>query len=85
MDKEDFLAWKDQPATQWVLERLSLKAQELELLCSQQLYQATGSSPAEWSALQSRAAYDRGTATGLNFVVNLEFEEIHEPVRDKPD
>ena len=85
MDKEDFLAWKDQPATQLVLQRLLSKAQELEELCRSQLYQSTGNSPEEWASLQSRAAYDRGLVSGLNFVVNLEFEEIHEPERDKPD
>ena len=78
MDKEDFLAWKDQPATQWVLQRLLLKAQTVEELCRNQLYQSTGHSPTEWALLQSRAAYDRATADALNFVVNLDFEEIHD-------
>jgi hypothetical protein len=86
MDKEDFLAWKDQPATQWVLERLLLKAQELEEQCRSLLYQSTGNSPEEWSLLQSRAGFDRGVVTGLNFLINLELEEIHEqPERDHAD
>lgn len=76
MDKEDFLQWKDSPATQWVLQRLLLKAQELEELCRSQLYQSTGNSPTEWGSLQSRAAYDRGGSDWLKFVVDLEHEEI---------
>lgn len=78
MDKEDFLAWKDSPATQWVLQRLLLKAQLVEELCRNQLYQSTGHSPEEWARLQSLAAYDRGTADSLNFVINLEHDELVE-------
>jgi hypothetical protein len=40
------------------------------------LYHSTGLEPTQWANLQARAGYDRGIATGLNFAINLEHEEI---------
>lgn len=82
MDKEEFQAWKASPATQWVLARLRNRALAVEERLCRELYQSTGLSTQEWASLQSRAGFDRGVATGLNFVVELEHEEVDEQERD---
>lgn len=66
-----------------VLKRLAERAEVLKETLKQQLYHSTGLSQEEWAALQARAAFDRGLATGLDFVCDLELEDIHdEPERE---
>lgn len=76
MDKDEFQAWKDSPATQWVLSRLLERSQRVEELVRERLFHSTGLSAAEWSNLQAQAGYERGLVAGLNFVIGLEHEEV---------
>lgn len=76
MDQEEFQAWKDSPATQWVLLRLARKAAELESMLRERLYQSTTLPADQWANQQAQVACDRGIVTGINFVVALEHEEI---------
>jgi hypothetical protein len=81
MDPEEFQAWKDSPATQWVLKRANERARRIEDTLRDTLYGATGLTAQEWADLQGRAAYDRGSVAGIDFVTKLTFEEIN----DEPD
>jgi hypothetical protein len=76
MDKEEFDAWKTSQSTQWVIERLRVRAQALEEAVKGYLYHGTGQAQGEWATMQSRAGHDRGIVTGLNYVVTLEHEEV---------
>ncbi len=78
MDKEEFQAWKDSPATQWVLRWLKAKSLEVEEGLKSRLSHSTGSSPTEWAALQPLAAHDRGYISAIGAMVDLEFEDISE-------
>jgi hypothetical protein len=77
MDKEEFEAWKTSQSTQWVLARLAERSKAISDALKEYLSNATITTPpAEWSGLQSRGAFDRGYMAGLDFAVELEFEEI---------
>ena len=85
MDKEEFQAWKDSRATQWVLKRLLARAGSIKEQASDLLYQSTGASPEEWASLQARVAYDRGVATALTFVADLEHHEVDDSDESERD
>lgn len=76
MDKEEFQAWKDSPATQWVLQWLQTKASEVEEGLKQRLSLSTGLDPAQWQALQPLAAHDAGYVRAIGELVDLEFTDI---------
>jgi hypothetical protein len=78
MDAEDFQIWKESTATQWVLSRVLARANGVKAALAEELYHSTNLTPAEWAALQARAGFDRGLATGMETVCNLEFEEIND-------
>jgi hypothetical protein len=78
MDKEEFEAWKTSQSTQWVLARLAAKAEQVRTELQHQLFHSTGHTAEQWADLQARAGHDVGVADGLNFVVELQFEEIHD-------
>jgi hypothetical protein len=85
MDADEFQAWKDSPATQWVLRKLAEKAAEIETAAKEQLFYGTGLSPADWAAMQARVGFDRGTVNGLTFVLDLKPRDMdidEEPKRD---
>lgn len=76
MDSEDFQIWKESTATQWVLKRVQANADSVKAKLAEQLYHSTNLSPDEWAAIQSRAGFDRGMATGMETICNLNFEDI---------
>ena len=78
MDKEDFQAWKDSQATQWVLSRLEQWADRVAEDLGQALMNSVQLEPAQWASLQARAAYDRGVIAALNQIVTLEYKEIED-------
>lgn len=78
MDSEDFQIWKESTATQWVLKRVQANADVVKAKLAEHLYHATTLPPDEWAALKGRAAFDRGIATGMETVCNLEFEDIND-------
>lgn len=84
MDAEEFQAWKDSAATQWVLLRVAGKAALLEAGAKERLYRAEQMSAADWANLQSFAAHERGIVIGMNYVVGLELSDIDDE-RNKPD
>lgn len=81
VDKEEFQQWKASPLTQWVLQTLEARASEVEDQLKASLYSQTGLGVTDWANLQARAAYDKGVATALRYVVGLEIEDIV----DEPD
>lgn len=76
MDKDEFQAWKDSPATQWVLGRLRLKASEVDQALKERLSLSTGYSPQDWAALQPLAAHDRGYVSAIHELADLEHADI---------
>jgi len=77
MDKEEFEVWKTSQSTQWVLARLAERSKAISDALKEYLSNAAiTATPVEWAGFQPRGAYDRGFAAGINFVVELEFEEI---------
>lgn len=78
MDKDEFQAWKDSPATQWVLNHLRQVAERMEAGSKDSLFHATASQAADWANLQARAAYDRGYVQAIGLLVGLEFEQVSE-------
>lgn len=78
MDKDEFQAWKDSPATQWVLNHLRQKSESTEERLRAVLYHSTGLPPQEWASLQARAGHDRGLVVAFNYVLDLEYEHTQE-------
>ncbi len=76
MDAEAFQIWKESTATQWVLSRVQAKADQIKATLGEHLYNSTGLTPDEWAGLQARAGTDKGVAVGLDFICNLDFEDI---------
>ena len=76
MDAEDFAIWRESTGTQWVLKRLSAKADEIDRVCANSLYAALTLSPDEWAALHVRAAKDAGVALGLRQLGEMDFEDL---------
>lgn len=76
MDKDEFQAWKDSPATKWVLARVQSKSRLTQEGVQELLFQSAQVEAQTWRNLQARAAYELGMVTGLNYVVQLEHEEI---------
>ena len=76
MDAEQFETWKESPATRWVMARLAAMASRAEADTKERLFLSGGLSVAEWQALQSPAAYERGYVQALRFVIDLEMEQV---------
>lgn len=85
MDKDEFQAWKDSPATQWVLARLSEIHQRVEQGVRDRLFLSTGLPSQEWQSLQAQAACDRGYVSALKEVIELEHQDIGEPERNSAE
>lgn len=78
MDKDEFLAWKESPATRWVLSRLKAIAQEEAQRLQDQLYNLSLQPPVDWAAQQPQASYLRGRCDRTIEVVSLNFEDVAE-------
>lgn len=76
MDAEQFETWKNSPATQWVMVRLTAIADRVERGSKDALFMSGGISIAEWQALQARAAEDRGYVKALRMVTDLDLEQV---------
>jgi hypothetical protein len=76
MDKDEFQAWKDSPATRWALSRLQEAAQRVEQGLKDRLYLSTGLPPEQWASLQAQAAYDRGYVAAIGELVDLKAEDV---------
>lgn len=78
MDKEDFQAWKDSPATRFVLAALQGKATDINLMCRDRLFNSTQGSPEDWAALQARASFDAGYVKAIEELVQLEHKDVED-------
>lgn len=78
MDKEEFQAWKDSPATQWVLAYFREVEQRMDQALKERLSQSSSYSPAEWAELQPRAAHDLGYLVAVREFIAVEHHDIAE-------
>ena len=76
LDKEEYQAWKDSPATRWVLDRLRGQATDQAETLATLLMTLTSYPPAEWAQEQPQASYSKGFAEGLMSVVEREYEDL---------
>lgn len=82
VDREDFLAWKAHPMTQWVEAHLRDLAAAEASRCQAQLWEASSQrdSPDQtWASLQPETAFARGQCDTLLFVADLELEHLQPP------
>lgn len=78
-DREDFLAWKDSPLTQWVLQRLRQQAREQSQDLQDRLLNSSAQTPQEWSQQQPQAAYLKGRFDAAILLVESEVEDFLTP------
>jgi hypothetical protein len=76
LDKEEFQAWKDSPATRWVLERYQQEISELAQRAGENLFNSPVVQPAEWAANQVQIAYSKGYFDGLSRSIAGEYESL---------
>ncbi len=78
MDKDEFQAWKDSPATKWVLDYLRQTSGEVDQGLKRRLSASTGMAPSQWAELQPLAAHDAGYLRALRQIIELEYEQIED-------
>lgn len=79
MDKDEFEAWRDSPATQAVFAYLREQADAREARGGKFLWgSAVGSGQEQWHRNQIEAAYMRGRVEGLREVLGLEHDTLTE-------
>ncbi len=83
MDKEDFQAWKDSPATQYVLGYLRSVATRVETGIKDRLFENSLASPDRWAALQVQASHEAGYVEALREFIELEHEDIAKSKQDR--
>lgn len=76
LDKEEFQAWRDSPATRWVLERHKSQATEQTQRLQDSLLALSSHRPEEWTQEQPAAAHSKGFSEGVISVVEAEYEEL---------
>ncbi len=76
LDKEDFQAWKEHPATRWVLDRLQSKATVQAESLQDLLLQMVGFPPTQWAEEQPQASLAKGFCEGLMAVVEIDYEDL---------
>lgn len=90
VDKEEFLAWKANRVTEWVLQRLLAQTKEQAQALQDNLLNQVTASPSDWKAQQAPAAYLKGRFDAAvlmvesdrdDFLTEKELEEIEQ--RDK--
>ena len=78
MDKDEFRAWKDSPATMWVMRWLAEEAARVEAESKALLFDAAYLTAAQWADLQGRVGHSRGYVEAIRGVLALEHSEISE-------
>ena len=76
LDKEEFQAWKDSPATQWVMVRLRQQATDSAQRVADRLLQLVSQSPDEIVAAQPELAATKGFSEALITVSDLRYESL---------
>ena len=76
LDKDEFQAWKDSPATRWVLERHKSQATERTQQLQDLLLGLASHRPEEWTQEQPAAAHNKGFCEGVISVVEADYEEL---------
>jgi hypothetical protein len=64
MDKEDFQAWKDSPATQWVMGYMRSVADRVEAGVKDRLFGNVLLAPDSWANLQVQVSDEAGYTSG---------------------
>lgn len=76
LDKEEFRAWRDSPATRWVMERLEAESLELAQRVGEGLFNSPLRPLEQWQADQVQVAYSKGYFDGLLKAVAGEYEAL---------
>ena len=76
LDKEEYQAWRDSPATRWVLDRLEAEALELAQRVGENLFNSPTKPPLEWAQDQVRVAHSKGYFDGLARVFGADRESL---------
>lgn len=76
LDKEEFQAWKDSPATRWVMARLSQQATSEALRIQQRLMDLLSQPPSALKSERPSLAQAKGFSEGLITAANLEYESL---------
>jgi seryl-tRNA(Sec) selenium transferase len=76
VDREDFLAWKDSPMTQWVLQRLRAQAQETSQALQDHLWAQVAGDSLQWQQSQPSLAHQRGRVEGVIQVAEVTYEDV---------
>jgi hypothetical protein len=77
VDKEEFQAWKDSPATRWVLAALQKDREAQQEGHKDYLLRlSAGATAGEWSSQQARSAYLLGRCDQIDILLGLTFEEL---------
>ena len=75
-DKEEFLAWKAHPMTQWVFRRLQQQTQRQTVDLQDRLLQSAAMHPSQWAESQPQAAYLKGRFEQATEIAASEFEDF---------
>lgn len=78
MDKEEFQAWKEAPATQQILALLKRREAAERGLIQDLLFNQLPSQPEQWQAQQPQLAHRAGLCEGLMQVILLDYEQLVE-------
>lgn len=76
LDKEEFQAWKDSPATRWVMDRLSRQATDSALRIQERLLDLISQEPALLRSERPSLAQAKGYSEGLITAANLAYESL---------
>lgn len=76
MDKDEYQAWKDSAATQWVMRRIDQELLELAQRVSENLFNSPLKAPDQWAADQVQVAYSKGYFDGLARVLSADHESL---------
>lgn len=78
VDPEDFLAWKEHPLTQMVLQHYRQRAQLIQQRAGADLFQRTLHPSGEWASQQPQGAFLKGLSDAYEGIANVTLEEIQE-------
>lgn len=76
LDKEEFQAWKDHPATRWVMSRLVQQATGSTLAIQARLLDLVSQPPSVLKSERPSLAQAKGYSEGLITAANLEYESL---------
>jgi len=76
LDKEEYLAWKDHPATRAVFQRHKDQADQLGQMLADSLVNSLAVPPDQWAAGQPHKALQAGHCSGVLSVLNADWDDL---------